>query len=52
MFAHYGGIVNMLIFDFDVEIAMVEILVKQLTNARVHINGDKETICIMFENWD
>lgn len=52
MFSYCGGIVNMLIFNFDVEIAMVEILAKQLTNAVIHINGDKETICVMFENWD
>lgn len=47
--SYCGKFVNILIFDFDVEISMVETLAKQLHNSRVYINGDDETISILFD---
>ena len=49
MISYCGKFVNILIFDFDIEISMVEVLAQQLHNSRVYVDGDNQTVGILFD---
>lgn len=49
MISYCGKFINILMFDFDIEISMVEVLAKQLHNSKVYVDGDKEMVSILFD---